>query len=118
MANYVQIELGGVKRGLKFTQATHAEIKAKIGKSNNDAFAFYCIVYAGLVMNNMIKGVDDDFDFETVVDWCDKLNIQDVELITNAYLSTLSFLKEIPEDKKKVVIKKSPAKSTKRNAMK
>ena len=116
--SYIQIkDFIGKDRGLKFDQGAHVEIALKIGNSRNEAFAGYAIVWGGLVACCFRKGEDIDFTFEQVCDAADKLTAAQIQEIGNCYKSTLSFLEDVKEVKKKTV-KKSPQKNIKRNALK
>lgn len=86
--NYIQIELGGEKRGWKVNQMT-IELWSKM--INEDAFnssSNYSAVYAGLIANCEAKRIDPDFTYEQVCDWVDELNL------TPAGLETLDKIKE------------------------
>lgn len=111
--NYVQVELGGKLRGLKFNQGAHAEIQAMYKVGMKAIQVSYIVVYGGLLGNCFVKQIEPDFTFEEVCDWCDKLTVEQANAITDAYTGSLP----VVEDKKKV-IKKSPAKNTKRNVLK
>jgi hypothetical protein len=113
MSNYVQIELGGELRGLKFNQGAHVEIQEKLQGIKNPVFASYAVIYGGLIGNCFVKGIEPNFTFEEVCDWSDKIKIDDVNLIVSAYKASLP----VVDDKKKV-IKQSMQKSIKRKALK
>lgn len=88
MANYVQIELGGVNRGWKVNQMT-IELWSKM--INEDAFTSssnYAAVYAGLVANCTVKRVEEDFTFEQVCDWVDELNLTEAGKATMVLIKT------------------------------
>jgi len=104
--SYIQVEIGGKLRGLKFNQGAHAEIAAIVGESTNAVFAGYAVVYGGLVANSYIKREEPDFTFEDVCDWSEKISIEDMTAISECYKSTLAFLQDVPaepeDDKKKL----------------
>ena len=108
----------GKDRGLKFDQGAHVEISLKIGNSKNEAFAGYAIIWGGLVSCTYRKGEEVDFTFEQVCDAVDKLTPDQIREIAVAYGSTLSFISDLPDVKKKTVKKKLPQKNTKRNVLK
>lgn len=113
MSNYVQIELGGEKRGLKFNQGAHVEIQQLIEGQKNPVFVSYAVIYGGLIGNCFAKRIEPDFTFEQVCDWSDKMNPADAPIILEAYKASLPPV----EDKKKIVTQ-SQRKSTKKNALK
>lgn len=117
--NYIQIEIGGKLRGLKFNQMADVEYQVKVGKNTNPIAHTYAMIWAGLIAACFIKGEEVDFTFEEVCDWCAKVKDDDFLKILDAYKSTKAFLKDIPEGiKKKTVKKKLQPKNTKRNASK
>lgn len=71
--SYIQIEIGGKLRGLKYLQYAVIVMAQKADLDNYDATAGYAMVYAGLKCNNYVKDVEDDFTFEQVCDWVDEL---------------------------------------------
>lgn len=108
--NYLQIEIGGKPRGLKFTQATYAEMLGRLGESTNNYFGFYCIVWGALKINCEIKNEPLDFTFENVCDWCDIMSDEDALKINEAYQSTLEYIKSVKkeqDDKKKLSAEQS-----------
>jgi hypothetical protein len=114
--SYIQIDIGGKLRGLKFNQGANAEIQSKISSiGNNPVFIAYTVIWAGLVSNAFVKGEEIDFTFEQVCEWADKLDIETTTKISECYVSTLDFQKDLPEEKSK---KKLMAKTIKRNALK
>lgn len=89
--SYIQIEIGGKLRGLKFDQGALIEFKLKAKDSENPMFLAYALVWAGLVSNAFRKGEDFIHTFEDVCDWADKLNKDDIEKISSAFKSTQTF---------------------------
>jgi hypothetical protein len=85
MSNYLQVQLGGEKRGLKFNLGTLRHIGAITGQ---DPFAFAInikeysnfiedlgtIIYAGLLSNCDSKKVAPDFSQEDARRWADELD--------------------------------------------
>ncbi len=116
--NYIQIKIGGKLRGLKFNQFTDVEYQVKLGKQTNPVAHTYSMVWAALVSNCIVKCEEVDFTFEDVCDWCEKVSESDFKLILETWKKTKEFLKDIPEDKKKVVEKRSVRKITRRNVLK
>jgi hypothetical protein len=78
--SYLQIEIGGKLRGMKFSQGTNILLRDKVkdySDAEKEAFGGYCIIWAALKANCVIKGEAADFTFEDVCDWCDKLSVED-----------------------------------------
>lgn len=69
--NYIQVNIGGKDRGLKFNQLALEEYTKNVGLST--ATAIYATFYAGLMGNCYVKQEDPDFTFEQVCDWVDKM---------------------------------------------
>lgn len=97
--NYIQVELGGKMRGLKFNLGTLKHIGEITGE---DPFAFSVnikeyaqfmkdlgiIIYAGLLSNAQSKKIEPDFNFEEANRWALELeNIQDALTIVSGYHS-------------------------------
>lgn len=107
--SYIQIELGGKLRGLKFTQGTNILLQdrlAECDESERKAFGVQFIIWAGLKTNCIIKGerftktvdnpnvgkpnqpdtIEAPASFEDVCEWVEVLHqdviIQVVELYT------------------------------------
>ncbi len=115
--SYIQIEIGGKLRGLKFNQMSDVEYQIKVGKSTNPIAHTYALIWAGLIANCFIKSEEPDFTFEDVCEWCATVKDEDFLKVKDAYFSTKAFLKDIPDDVKKKALKSVP-KNTKRNALK
>lgn len=138
--SYIQIELGGKLRGLKFNMFALEEYTKRIGialnyaiKANKNkdiedvslsqATLVYACVYSGLIGNYYAKEIDQDFTFEDVTDWVDAASNTDLEAACNClseterYKEKLQAIKSVVEavegkvDKKKAT-KKSGLKST------
>ena len=87
MNGYIQAEILGKNRGLKFGTLATEQIFLELAKLNADT-NFYnsamiaVIIYWGLYNNSFVKREEMDFTFESVVDWVDE-NTDQVETITN-----------------------------------
>lgn len=71
--SYIQIELGGKLRGLKFNQIS-LEVYTK--NLNHEALvtsAIYATFFAGLIGNCTVKREEPDFTYEDVCNWVDNL---------------------------------------------
>jgi hypothetical protein len=104
--SYLQLEIDGVKRGLKFNQMAMVILSQKTDKDNAEATAGYALFYAGLKANCFVKQIEADFTFEDSCNWFDKLTNEQVLKISEAFNSTQEYLKDLPKekptDKKKV----------------
>lgn len=96
MKNYLQIDVGGQKRGLKFNMGTYEAILELTGKDplayvpESNSYADlrpYAknIFHAALLSNCRSQKVAPDFAQEDVDAWFDELSIQDVTLIINLH---------------------------------
>lgn len=70
--SYIQIELGGKLRGLKFNQLA-IEIAAEYRAGDSSAVIGYAVVYGGLRGNSYVKREEPDYTFENVTDWLDEI---------------------------------------------
>ena len=107
--SYLQIEIGGKKRGLKFNQLAIELISQHNTSGTNTGF-IYAMIYAGLKGNSYVKNEEPDYTFEQACDWVDEMdNKSDViTKVTNTMTETQiwkSLVKEGTElqDKKKVL---------------
>lgn len=71
--SYVQIEIGGKLRGLKFNQLA-IELMAEYNDNQTATSVLYSMVYAGLRGNDYVKRVDPEYSFEDVCDWVDGMD--------------------------------------------
>lgn len=95
--SYIQIEIGGRKRGIKFSQGTNILLQDKLtdmDKSERKAFGVQYIVWAGLKTNCIIKGerLTKDVEgtevpatIEDVFEWVEKLPQEVILDIVNLY---------------------------------
>lgn len=91
MNNYIQIEIGGKLRGLKFNQLSLEVYNKAIDYERPMASAIYGTFYAGLVGNCYAKKEEQDFTFEEVTDWVDELlskNKKDIESVCKIWEET------------------------------
>ena len=70
--SYLQIEIGGKSRGLKFNQLA-IEIMSQYNDTNTNTGFLYAMVYGGLRGNSYVKREEPDYTFENVCDWVDEL---------------------------------------------
>jgi hypothetical protein len=129
--SYIQIELGGKLRGLKFNMYALEEYTKRIAnaldraikKNSTDisqATLVYACVYSGLIGNCYAKEIDQDFTFEDVTDWVDAASNADLEAACNCLSETERYKEKLKaiegvapaEVVKKKATKKSGLKST------
>jgi hypothetical protein len=137
--SYIQIQLGGKLRGLKFNMFALEEYTKRIGialnyaiKTNKNnaiedvslsqATLVYACVYSGLIGNYYAKEIDQDFTFEDVTDWVDAASNADLEAACNCLSETERYKEKLQSIKgaveaiesevdKKKVAKKATQKS-------
>lgn len=116
--SYIQVDIGGKLRGLKFNQYAHIIIQEKVDPSFPTASINSALFYGGLKGNCFVKGEEPDFTFENVCDWIEELDEQTVISVYEVYMNTTTFLKAkaAEEDKKKA--EPLTKKSTKKSALK
>lgn len=72
--NYIQVkDFGGADRGLKFNNISLKAYLEHIKFEDANSVVYACF-YAGMVGNYFVKGLEEDFTFEDVCDWVDKLH--------------------------------------------
>lgn len=125
--SYIQIEIGGKLRGLKFNLGALILMQEK---SNPDTTAYtgYALIYSGLKTNAYVKEVEfvDEVEesgkkkeipitFEMVCDWVDELDQSVIVAVMDCFNKTELYKKNLPEvkedegDKKKL---ETPTEST------
>jgi len=116
--SYVQIEIGGKLRGLKFNKMAQLVIHEKV-KPGNLMSGIYALIYAGLISNDYVKGNEPDYTFEQVCDWADELKDETLLKIQEAYQQTEAYKlsQAYLEDTKKKE-KSNHSKNTKQKALK
>ena len=70
--SYLQIEIGGKQRGLKFNQLA-IEIMSQYNDTGTNTGFLYAMIYGGLRGNTYVKREEPDYTFEQVCDWVDEL---------------------------------------------
>ena len=110
--SYIQIEIGGKPRGLKFNQLA-IEVLTTHNDGTNSALV-YGMIYGGLRGNSYVKREEPDYTFEQVCDWIDGLKDRAVTIAAvSAALAETQLWKDLIEqavkdtDKKKVTAPKS-----------
>lgn len=88
MNGYVNIELGGKKRGIKFGNRALLDIMSKHQVTGDIKFSFDLVVdliFFGLVNNCMIKKENVDFNEEDVAAWADDMALPDLMEVFNVF---------------------------------
>lgn len=113
--SYIQIDIGGKTRGLKFNQLA-IELMAQYNDNQTATSVIYAMFYAGLRGNDYVKRIESDYTFEEVCEWVDTMdnrqnNINAVAVALNESQSWKTLVNEGKEmtesnaddaDKKKV----------------
>lgn len=109
--SYIQIEIGGKLRGLKFNVLAIKEFHKKVDYARFEDTANYALVYGGLVANCYVKGENEDFTYEEVCDWVDELSKEVMESIDKKFSESQAYKKLIPETEKETEVDKKKVKS-------
>lgn len=115
MNNYIQIEIGGELRGLKFNMLSRIEAAKKVDFDRLESTTLYAYVYAGLLANAYVKQVEFTTDYETVCDWVDAVPTE-VQLQIIAKINEVFGTSEDAETTATTEQKKSKRKPMKANA--
>jgi hypothetical protein len=118
--SYIQINIGGKDRGLKFNQLA-LEILAKYNDNQTTTAFIYAMIYGGLKGNSYVKHEEPDYTFENVCDWVDNLVDKDSKILeisnvltsTNMWQEMLKKNKEIEEQEEEEKKKVSKSNATK-----
>lgn len=107
--SYLQIDLGGKMRGLKFNQLAIEIISTYNDLESNTSF-LYAMIYGGLRGNTYVKREEANYTFEEVCDWVDSMENKE-EIVakvtatlteTNIWQSLVKQGQKLEDDKKKV----------------
>lgn len=86
--SYIQINIGGKLRGLKFNQMAVEVFTQHLSDVGFDTSTVYAMVYAGLSANCYQKQEVQGFTFSDVIDWVDAIvdsgdtsGIEDVKVV-------------------------------------
>jgi len=110
--SYIQIEIGGKLRGLKFNQLAIVILSQKADPERYSETANYAMVFAGLTANCYVKQDPADFTFEEVCDWVDLLSQETIDAIDKALGEAQAYRKWIDATKKNVASSKKKLKNT------
>lgn len=105
--SYLQLEIGGQRRGLKFNQMAYVLFYQHVDLAEYLATMYYAIVYAGLKANAYVKREELDVTFEQVCEWVDEMPQEDKDAALKAFTETTQWQKLI-EEGKSAVEEKSP----------
>lgn len=98
--SYIQIELGGKQRGLKFNELAvrkYSEIIMQDVANGLDSEAdiatsgVYGMIWGGLVGNAYVKRENVDFTFEDVCDWVEKADVNELKKASDVFVETTQF---------------------------
>lgn len=107
--SYLQIDLGGKIRGLKFNQLAIEIISTYNDLESNTSF-LYAMIYGGLRGNTYVKREEANYTFEEVCDWVDAMENKE-EIVakvtatlteTNIWQTLVKQGQKLEDDKKKV----------------
>jgi len=111
MNGYIQVALGGVKRGIKFGNRALLDVMAK---HNNFAGGFVFsfdllvdLVYFGMVNNCMVAKQNVDFDIDEVTQWVDDMDMDKLKEIFEVFKDSFTGPEPAGKIKKSVAAKKS-----------
>lgn len=93
MKGYINLELGGVKRGIKFGNRALLDIMAKHQVSEGIKFSFDLVVdlvYYGMVNNCANAKANVDFTPDEVEEWVDNLPMPKLMDIFNVFTDSYS----------------------------
>jgi len=93
--SYIQINLGGKARGLKFNQLA-IEIISMHNDTQTSSGFLYAMIYGGLKGNSYVKREEADYTFEDVCDWVDLMeNKEEVIINVTACMTETQIWKEL-----------------------
>ena len=104
--SYLQINIGGNLRGLKFNQMAYIVFYDHVDLDQYLATSYYAIAYAGLKANAYVKREEFTDSFETVCEWVDELSAEDKAAMLEAFSSTSQWQALV--EKGKEVAEKTP----------
>lgn len=107
---YIQIEIGGSVRGLKFNQMAMITLSRYMDFENMEATFAYALVYAGLKANAYVKREEFLHSFEEVCDWVEVMNPNDLMKVKDTFEQTQMF--KTMSESKEVMTKKKQKKES------
>lgn len=103
MTGYIQLELGGKKRGVKFGNYALIEYSKLTGAGvveiteQNPIKLCADIVYCGLKNNCFIKKEIEDFTYDDVIIWVDDMDINEITNIVKVFEDSINSTKGVVE---------------------
>lgn len=92
--SYIQITLGGEKKGLKFNQLA-LEVIAGLTDFTSNTSTVYATIYGGLRGNSYVKQQEVDYTFEQVCDWVDEANEDELKAACDMLAETTVWKKAL-----------------------
>lgn len=95
--SYIQKQIGGRLRGLKFNTLAIREFLRTVDWERYSSTANYAMVWAGLYGNAYAKREEVDFTMEDVIDWLDAMTQQDMDEISAVMAEVHAFKALLPK---------------------
>lgn len=120
MTGYIQLELGGKKRGVKFGNYALIEYSKLNGtgvvefNEQNPIKLCADLVYCGLKNNCFVKKEIEDFTYEDVVMWVDDMPIQQITEITQVFEESVKATQGVVEIQEAMGVNSKEGKSSKK----
>lgn len=120
MTGYIQLELGGKKRGVKFGNYALIEYSKLNGtgvvefNEQNPIKLCADLVYCGLKNNCFIKKEVEDFTYEDVVMWVDDMPISQITEITQVFEESVKATQGVVEIQEAMSSNSKEGKSSKK----
>lgn len=120
MTGYIQLELGGKKRGIKFGNYALIEYSKLNGtgvvefNEQNPIKLCADLVYCGLKNNCFVKKEIEDFTYEDVVMWVDDMPIQQITEITQVFEESVKATQGVVEIQEAMGANSKEGKSSKK----
>ena len=114
MNGYVNLNLGGVNRGLKFGNRALLNVMQIHQVDENLKFSFELIVdlvYYALLNNCLVKKTEADFTYEQVTEWVDDMPMAELTNVFQSFQASISG--EPKKDGEMVITKNTAAKQKK-----
>jgi hypothetical protein len=119
IAGYIQLELGGKKRGIKLGNYALMEYSKITGSGvvefNNENPIKLCtdLIYCGLKNNAYIKRETMDFTMDDVLVWVDDMPIEQINDVINLFHESIKISESVKEMQEAINPNPSPSKSLK-----
>lgn len=113
--SYLQLEIGGQLRGLKFNTHAYVNFYKEVDMDDYEGTFHYAAVWAALKANAYVKRVEFTEKYETVCDWVDVMSLEDKEQVKDAFANSATYknlVKDGKQEDDKEPAKKKILKST------